>query len=93
MLLGIPSVLSYSPLNLRISDTKVLDLVDTAFGTYGITISAALLTILITWFMDNKKIVDEINRYGRMKIPFWSMSVIKIALPLSIIIIMLFVPL
>jgi K+ transporter len=40
-------------------------LLDNAFGTYAITISAALLTILITWFMDNKKIVDEINRYKR----------------------------
>lgn len=93
LLLGIPSVLSYSPLHLRLLDTRVLDLVDTALGTYGITISAALLTILVTWFMDNKKIVDEINRYGRMKIPYWSMSVIKIALPLSIMIIMLFIPL
>ena len=67
-------------------------MLDNAFGTYAITISDALLTILITWFMDNKKIVDEINRYGGMRISYWSMSIIRIAIPSSIMVIMLFVP-
>ena len=60
-------------------------MLDNVFGTYAITISAALLTILITWFMDNKKIVDEINRYRGMRISYWSMSITRIAIPSSML--------
>jgi SNF family Na+-dependent transporter len=75
-----PSVLSYSPLHLKLFNVRILDLLDNAFGTYGIKTSAAFTT-LITWFMDNKKIVDEINRYGWIRTPYWNMSVIRMQYP------------
>lgn len=85
--IGLPSALSYSSAHLMLFNTRILDLMDKAFGTYGISIAAALFVILVTWFMDNKKLTDEINRYSSLKIPYWSMKIAKYVIPLAIILV------
>lgn len=86
---GLPSALSYySPVNLSINNIPILDIVDTAVGTYGIAISAAIFSIIVTWFIDKRKLIEQANLYisrnNKIKIPENIVYVIKFALPILI---------
>jgi NSS family neurotransmitter:Na+ symporter len=85
---GLPSALSYSPINLSLNDIPILDIVDLAFGTYGIAISAAIFSIIVTWFIDKKKLIEQANLYisrnSKIKIPENIVYVIKFGLPILI---------
>ncbi|MFW5939172.1 MAG: sodium-dependent transporter [Halolamina sp.] len=48
-LLGTPSALSYSPVDLAVAGRPVLDLIDQSVGTYALPISALLLTYVFLW--------------------------------------------
>lgn len=85
--IGLPSALSYSSVHLTLFNIRILDLMDKAFGTYGISITAALFVILVTWFMDNRKIIDEINRYSSLELPYWTMTIAKYAIPSIIVLV------
>ena len=50
--LGIPSVLSYSPVELALVGRPVLDLVDESVGTYALPVSALLITFAFVWRAD-----------------------------------------
>ncbi|MFB6284843.1 MAG: sodium-dependent transporter [Halobacteria archaeon] len=49
LLLGIPSVLSYTVLDLRYGATKILDLVNSLTGSYFLPVSALLMAVVLTW--------------------------------------------
>jgi SNF family Na+-dependent transporter len=85
LIAGLPSALSYSQINLSINNIPILDIVDSAFGTYGIAISAAIFSVIVTWFIDKEKLIDQANLYInnsniKIKIPEKIVHLIKFAL-------------
>lgn len=84
LIAGLPSALSYSPVNLSLNKIRILDIVDPAFGTYGIAISAAIFSVIVTWYIDKKKLIEQANLYSKIKIPEKIVYVIKFGLPLLI---------
>jgi NSS family neurotransmitter:Na+ symporter len=48
LIVGLPSALSYSQINLSLNNIPILDIADSAFGTYGIAISAAIFSVIVT---------------------------------------------
>ena len=81
---GLPSALSYSPMNLQLFNTLFLDLMDSGFGVYGITISELIFVVVVTWFVDKKKILENINATSKIKIPSYAIIIIKYATPIVI---------
>jgi len=61
-LVGIPSALSYSPLDLAVAGTPVLDLVDESVGTYALPISAILIALVFGWAADLDPVRAELGR-------------------------------
>jgi NSS family neurotransmitter:Na+ symporter len=86
---GMFSALSYSPIKLTVGEQDqtipFLDLVDSWFGTHGLAISAAIFVIAVTWFMDKKIIMQQLNLNSPIKLPFWVLTVVKFVLPVLII--------
>ena len=86
---GLPSALSYSQINLSLNNIPILDIVDSAIGTYGIAISAAIFSVIVTWFIDNRKLIEQANLYlsrnSKINIPENIIYVIKFGLPILII--------
>ncbi len=64
MLLGIPSALSYTALNLELFGTPILDLCDYLFGTIGLIIAGLIMSIVGGWFLARTDIFIEIGGYG-----------------------------
>ncbi len=84
-IIGLPLALSHSSLNLSISNTPLLDIFDTLISEFGLTISAALFIIVILWFMDRKKIIEQVNLHSKIKVPIWIFQVVKILIPILLI--------
>jgi NSS family neurotransmitter:Na+ symporter len=59
---GLPSALSYSPLELAVAGTPVLDLVDESVGTYALPVSAVLIALVFVWGADFDPVRDELGR-------------------------------
>ncbi|MFQ5969306.1 MAG: sodium-dependent transporter [Nitrososphaerales archaeon] len=85
LVVGLPSALSYSTLNLQAFAMPFFDLMDFMFGTFGIAISAAIFVIVVGWFMQKEKILEQVNLNSPVKIPTWMLTVVKIAAPALII--------
>jgi NSS family neurotransmitter:Na+ symporter len=62
LMLGFPSALSYSGMKLTVFNTPVFDLMDTLFGSIGLIVTALLISVSVTWFMDNKVMKDQMER-------------------------------
>ena len=85
---GIFSALSYSQVNLTVFGIKVLDLMDDVFGTYGLSISAVLFSIVVLWFMDKKGLLEQIGlKDSRVS---WILVMMKFLLPALIVITIVF---
>ncbi|NND86907.1 MAG: sodium-dependent transporter, partial [Nitrosopumilus sp.] len=89
ILVGLPSALSYSSFNLEVFGVKFLDGMDYVFGIYGITIAELIFVILVTWFVEKKKILENINASSRVNIPGHAITLIKYATPVVIILILI----
>lgn len=61
-LAGVPSALSYSPLELAVTGTPVLDVVDESAGTYALPVSAVLLALVFGWGADFDPVRDDLGR-------------------------------
>jgi NSS family neurotransmitter:Na+ symporter len=81
LIAGLPSALSYSNLHLEIVDIPILDMMDHIFGTFGIAVSAAIFTIIVTWFAPKDKIMELVNT----RIPDFIFTIVKIVAPILII--------
>lgn len=83
------SAMSYSPVKFTVGgqDKMIpfLDVVDSWFGTHGLAISAAIFVIAVTWFMDKKIIMQQVNLNSPIKLPIWVLIIVKFALPALII--------
>jgi neurotransmitter:Na+ symporter, NSS family len=84
-IVGLPLALSYSSLNLSISNTPLFDIFDMLISEFGLTISATLFIIVILWFMDRKKIIEQVNLHSKLKVPIWIFEVVKILIPILLI--------
>ena len=78
---GLPSALSYSQLELKVFDMLFLDLMDNVFGIYGITISELVFVIIVTWFINKKKILEHINASSKLNIPQYVITIVKYLIP------------
>ncbi|MCV0409258.1 sodium-dependent transporter [Nitrosopumilus sp.] len=85
MVIGIPSALSYTPLAIQINQMTFLDFMDDIFGTYGITLAELVFVLSVTWFMNKKKILENLNKNSKYTFPSWTIHLIKFVAPLLII--------
>lgn len=60
--LGLPSALSYSPVDLALAGRPVLDLVDESVGTYALPVSALLITYSFVWASEFDGVRDALGR-------------------------------
>ena len=60
ILIGLPSALSYTPLELKLFGEPILDIFDLTFGTMGNVTAGLILTIIAGWFVDLKFLFNEI---------------------------------
>ncbi len=84
-ILGIPSALSYSPIRLSIFEVQFLDAFDWVFGTLALAVSATLMAIVFSWFIDKYKIMEQVNMNSRIRIPFIMLYIVRVFLPIMII--------
>ncbi|RMF31630.1 MAG: sodium-dependent transporter, partial [Candidatus Nitrosothermus koennekii] len=82
LIAGLPSALSYSNLHLTMLDKPVLDIMDHIFGTFGMPISAAIFTIIVTWFGPKDKIMELANIHGKSADIIF--TIVKIIAPILI---------
>ncbi len=85
IIVGLPSALSYSSVGLNISGIPIFNIFDSLFGTFGLSISAAIFIIGITWFMDKKKLMEQVNLYCHLRIPDWMLIIMKFVLPILVL--------
>jgi NSS family neurotransmitter:Na+ symporter len=61
--LGMPSLLSYTPLRLQVWGTPFLDLLDTSVGTLGLPVTALIISITFGYFVRHEELrVPPIER-------------------------------
>ncbi|MBE0523754.1 MAG: sodium-dependent transporter [Methanosarcinales archaeon] len=85
LVLGFPAALSYSGMKLTVFNTPVFDLMDTLFGSIGLMVTALLISVSVTWFMDNKVMKDQMERnthWNASKIVF---VLVKYVIPIILI--------
>lgn len=79
--IGLPSALSYSPLDVEVFDVQFLDFMDSLFGIYGITISELVFVVVVTWFVDKKKILEHVNASSKLHLSPIIISIVKYTVP------------
>jgi NSS family neurotransmitter:Na+ symporter len=87
LVLGLPAALSYSGLNLQLFNVPVLDLVDELFGTLGLSLSALLIAIAVTWFFKRRVIETEMNRNARWALGGILFPLIKYVIPFILLLV------
>ncbi|MFC5366813.1 sodium-dependent transporter [Salinirubrum litoreum] len=60
-LAGLPSALSYTPARAAVFGQPVLDLLDETVGTLGLPISAVVVAVVFTWFVDRETLGRELG--------------------------------
>lgn len=67
VLVGLPSALSYSSVDLQLGGRPVLDVVDGTVGTFALPVGAVLLVIVFAWIQDrasfHQQLPDRTLRY------------------------------
>ncbi|MBW6518602.1 MAG: sodium-dependent transporter [ANME-2 cluster archaeon] len=85
LVLGFPSALSYSGMKLTLFNTPVFDLLDTLFGSIGLMVTALLISVSVTCFMDNGVMKDQMKKntqWNASKIVF---VMVKYVIPVILI--------
>jgi NSS family neurotransmitter:Na+ symporter len=85
LVLGFPAALSYSGMKLTLFNTPVFDLMDTLFGSIGLMVTALLISVSVTWFMDNSIMKDQMKKnthWNASKIVF---VLVKYVIPIILI--------
>jgi len=83
--IGMPSALSYSPLEIQVNQIRFLDFMDDVFGTYGIILAELVFVISISWFMNKTEVLENLNKNSRFNFPDWTIYVMKFVVPALII--------
>lgn len=84
MLLGLPSALSYTALNLEAFGMPFLDLADYAFGTLGLIVAGLIVSVVGGWFMSRTRIYEEIGGCGWQQTGY--MALIRYGVPAILLI-------
>ena len=84
MLIGLPSALSYTALNLEVLGTPFLDLADYAFGTIGLIVAGLIVSVVGGWFMNRTRICAEIGGCGWQQRAY--MALIRYGVPAILLI-------
>lgn len=77
--IGLPSALSYTQLELELLGKPLLDLKDFAFGTIGIIVSGLVLSVIAGWFLDPGIIIKEVG--GNKRTQKLLLFIIKFLIP------------
>ncbi|MEM2902165.1 MAG: sodium-dependent transporter [Candidatus Bathyarchaeia archaeon] len=86
-LLGLPSALSYSSINLHMFGFRVLDLLDETVGTIGLPINALLIAVIFTWFLDKRALSSQMRSSWGDLHPLTVYMITKYVVPAVLIII------
>jgi NSS family neurotransmitter:Na+ symporter len=84
MLLGLPSALSYTALNLEAFGMPFLDLADYAFGTIGLIVAGLIMCVVGGWFMSRTRLCAEIGGCGWQQTVY--MALIRYGVPAILLI-------
>ncbi|WP_292521642.1 sodium-dependent transporter [Methanoculleus sp.] len=84
MLIGLPSALSYTALDLAFFGTPVLDLADYVFGTIGLIVAGLILSVVGGWFVGRSRICAEIGGCGWQQTVY--MALIRYCVPAVLLI-------
>ena len=87
MLLGLPSALSYTALQLGVFGTPLLDLADYAFGTVGLIVAGLIVSVVGGWFIGRTRICAEIGGSGRRQAIY--MALIRYVVPAALLVTLL----
>lgn len=82
---GALAALSYTPLDLSVMGTRVLDLLDHAFGTVGVLVAALLTALMFSWYVDRRMLEDEIGCRCRDFV----LPIVKYVVPLALALVLL----
>lgn len=77
--IGLPSALSYTTLQLELFGKPLLDLKDFAFGTVGIIVSGLVLSVIAGWFLDQGIIIKAVG--GNKRAQKLLIFIIKFLIP------------
>jgi len=61
LFIGLPAVLSYTPLGLNIAGVRILDAMDDTLGTFGLPITALITALIFTWFLKREVLNAELE--------------------------------
>ena len=61
LLVGLPSALSYSAMELRVVGRPVLDVLDSTVGTLGLPLGALALVLVFAWFQEGSTIREQLG--------------------------------
>ena len=85
VLLGLPSALSYSGYSISLIGMPFLDAMDYIFGSFLTPLVAALVCIVLSWMIEPKEIMKEINRNSSIKVPGIIVPVLRYAIPIFLV--------
>ena len=84
LVVGSFSALSYSPVELEIGDSKILDFMDENFGSIGLSVSAIILITIITWGVKKSDIIEELNISSKIQFSNNIIYYARIILPITV---------
>ncbi|MCP1714344.1 NSS family neurotransmitter:Na+ symporter [Methanocalculus alkaliphilus] len=84
LLIGLPSALSYSAMNLSVQGIPILDLLDETAGTFGLPLTALATAIAFAWLLDPHLLREK----GGMKgpIPHFILWVCRYVIPVVLVV-------
>lgn len=83
---GLPSALSYSPLDLRLGGDRLLDVMDDVLGNLGITVSALVGVLIMAWAASRRETVQEIDTAARWRVGRLVLSLSRSFVPAALVI-------
>jgi len=85
ILIGLPSCLSYSSVDLNLVGLKILDLMDETVGTIGLPVAAFLVAFVFRWYTDSDILSHQVHiTESRLRLLF---LLTKYAIPVALLIV------
>ncbi|MDI6720089.1 MAG: sodium-dependent transporter [Methanomicrobiales archaeon] len=84
ILVGLPSALSYTPLQLTLFGARILDIMDETVGTLGLPVTAVLTAVVFTWFLGRE--VLEVQLAGSGNLARWVYPMVKYVIPAVLVV-------
>lgn len=88
MLLGLPSALSYTALQVALCGVPLLDLKDFVFGTVGMITAGLGFSLSVGWRLEARVLGTELRLSGRGQRVL--LCLLKVVIPLSLLVTLVF---